>query len=409
MNGRVETRTLGCKVNFADTEAVLEALKTPAGGQPVEIIGTCCVTAEGEKQSRKEVRRALRRTGPEGRVFVTGCAARLDGDSFRRLGANVEVVAGEPAEVAGVINRLLGNEGRAAAMPADRPFRTRRFLKVQDGCARYCSYCLIPRVRGRPRGLPLGEAVELAKRRLDEGYAELVVNGINVGDWHSGTDRLPELLDRLAALDGLKRLRLSSIEPGHVTRMLLEVMGRHALIGRHLHIPLQSGDDRVLEAMGRPYDRAAFLKQVALARELLPEVNITTDAIVGFPAEDEAAFQATCGLVEEAGITRVHVFPYSLRPGAAAAAMGDPLPAPEKRRRGRLLRELAGRQGLAHRQRKVGRTSEVLLESRLASGYLGGYSLDYTRFEVEGGSPGEMVMVTGLAAGEEAVRGKVEP
>lgn len=409
MSGGMRTRTLGCKVNFADTEAVIEAVRAPAGGQPVEIIATCCVTAEGEKQSRKEVRRALRRAGSEGRVFVTGCAARLNADSFRRLGANVEVVAGEPAAVAGAINRRLGSDGPAATVMADRPLRTRRFLKIQDGCARRCSYCLIPRVRGEPRSLPAGEVVGLARRRLAEGCAELVINGINLGDWRSGAERLPELLDRLAVLEGLKRLRISSIEPGHVTRELLEVFNRHAVIGRHLHIPMQSGDDRVLRAMGRPCDRAVFLKQVELAREALPEINITTDAIVGFPSEDEEAFAATCRLVEEAGITRVHVFPYSVRPGAPAAALGDPVPPAGKRRRGRLLRELAARQGMAHRQRKVGRTSEVLLESRLASGYLGGYSLDYTRFEVEGGRPGELARVTGQAAGEEAVRGKVEP
>lgn len=406
MNAKIESHTLGCKVNFADTEAIVERLEA-GGDRPVSVIGTCCVTAEGEKQSRKEVRRALRRAGDGGRVFVTGCAARLNGEAFRELGDNVEVLVGEPEVVAGAINASLGVVEKDLTRATVTPARSRCFLKVQDGCARQCSYCVIPQVRGEPRSMPMAEVLKLARRRVAAGYQELVVNGINVGAWRDGSRRLPELLAGLAGLEGVRRLRLSSIELAHVSEDLLGVMRRQENIGRHLHIPLQSGDERVLAAMRRRYDGAAFMERVVMARELLPGVNITTDVIAGFPGEDEAAFSRTMELIGEAGFSRVHVFPYSVRPGAAAASLDDVVPAIEKRRRARLLRELSERQSLAHRQRKVGGASEVLLELRLVGGYHGGYSLDYTRFEVRGALPGAMVRVLAVAAGGKAVRGEV--
>lgn len=409
----IQTHTLGCKVNFADVQSVVERLNTDSSVQ-VAIIGTCCVTAEGEKQSRKEVRRASRQVGPDGNVFVTGCAARLKPDEFAGLAENVVVLTGEPDEIArGILEKLVDTPAvakeadiaqREAGVEADR---TRFFLKIQDGCANNCAYCVIPQVRGKPRSISAGELVETASRMVAAGYPEIVVSGINTGVWRDGGMDLASLMDRLAGIEGLKRLRLSSIEVNGVTPELLEVMQRHPVIGRHLHIPLQSGDDRVLAAMGRRYHAATFTAAVERAREALPDINLTTDAMVGFPGEDEKAAERTLWLVEDLGFSKIHVFMYSPRPGTAAAVLGDPVPVSVKKRRSRFLRYLSDRQQKAQRQRKVGIASEILLESPLAPGLHGGYSADYTRFIVEGGRPGELVKVTGEQVSDEGVMGKV--
>ena len=404
---KIHTHTLGCKVNFADVQSVLEKLDEKAS-TPAAIVGTCCVTAEGEKQSRKEVRRASREVGPDGNVFVTGCAARLKPDEFAGLAENVVVLSGEPDEVArGIIERL-GEDPAAVRQEVVTGDRTRFFLKIQDGCANNCSYCVIPQVRGKPRSLPAVELLDAASRMIAAGYPEIVVSGINAGAWRDDDMDLAMLMERLAGLDRLKRLRLSSIEVNGVTPALLEVMQQHPKIGRHLHIPLQSGDDRVLSAMGRRYHAASFRAAVERAREALPGVNLTTDAMVGYPVEDEKAAERTLWLLEDLDFSKVHVFMYSPRPGTAAAALGDPVPVSVKKRRSRFLRFFSDRQQKAHRQRKVGVASEILLESPLAPGLHGGYSEDYTRFIVEGGCSGELVRVIGENVSEEGVMGKVD-
>ena len=449
------THTLGCKVNFADTQSVAEQLLagevTCSGddraacqgnggmectnrgtGAPVEIVGTCCVTAEGEKQSRKEVRRALRRVGPEGRVFVTGCAARLAPEVFEAMGENVEAVAGEPAEAAAAIAARLGMGWPApavgeAALEHDsgavddggfrspegggkvdrRTRRTRFFLKVQEGCAGMCSYCVVPLVRGRPRSLPAAALQAEAAARVSGGFLELVATGINVGAYRDGPVRLPGLLAALAATPGLLRLRLSSIEATDVTPELVDVLAGNEVIGRHLHLPLQSGDDGVLADMGRCYRRADFAAAVARIREALPGVNLTTDVIVGYPAEDEAAFERTLEFVEEMGFSKAHVFTYSQRPGTRAAAQGDPVPPPEKKRRSLRLRRLSDRLGHAFRERKLGQVSEVLWESPLPSGGLGGYSSDYTRFTVPDAVTAPVGRVLAEAVTGDGIKGRL--
>lgn len=414
----IRTHTLGCKVNFADMQSVVERLDS-GSSMPVAIVGTCCVTAEGEKQSRKQVRRASRNVGTEGKVFVTGCAARLKPDEFAGLADNVVVLLGKPEEVArGIVDNLGGTgmmpQESAVALPEPgsleagaESHRTRFFLKVQDGCASNCSYCVIPQVRGKPASVPADELLATAGRMVAAGYPEVVVSGINAGSWRDGGMDLASLMEQLAGIEGLKRLRLSSLEVNGVTPPLLEMLERNPQIGRHLHIPLQSGDDRVLGAMGRRYKAADFSAAVERVRELLPEINLTTDAMVGFPAEDERAAERTLWLVEDLGFSKVHVFMYSPRPGTAAAALGDPVPVSVKKRRSRFIRFLSDRQQKLHMQRKVGIASEVLLESPLAPGLHGGYSDDYTRFIVRGGRTGELVKVIGEKVSGEGVMAEV--
>ncbi|MCL6106432.1 MAG: MiaB/RimO family radical SAM methylthiotransferase [Actinobacteria bacterium] len=399
-NSKPETisiSVLGCKVNYADTRAC--AGRLGAGTGPVELVGTCCVTAEGEKQSRKEVRRAVRRAGPAGKVFVTGCAARLAPEEFAALGANVIVIGETDMQAPGVIENGAFNPGRS---------RSRYFLKVQDGCGGGCSYCIVPLVRGRPRSVPAAGVLREAERRLAEGCRELVITGIDVGAWRDGAARLPRLMERLASVPGLTRLRLSSVEVGHVSDGLLNVIASHNLIGRHLHLPLQSGDDGVLKAMGRHYNRKEFLDRIKEIRAAVPGINLTTDAIVGFPGENSHAFDATLDLVAEAGFSKVHVFTYSPRPGTRAVLLGGQVAPAEKKRRGRRLRELSERQGNQHRQRKVGAIDEILLEREVAPRVWSGYSSDYTRFRVTGGGRrGDLVRVRAEAARNDCVEGQI--
>lgn len=412
----VDLRVLGCKVNFADA-AALAARLPETGAGPMALVGTCCVTAEGEKQSRQEVRRAARRVGPGGTVFVSGCAVRRNPERFKGLADNVVLVLDDPmaAPAAGEPLPQLSHKGAAAAAVAGQPAgsaahaaeRTRFFLKIQDGCANRCVFCVIPLVRGRPRSVPLSRILSEARSALAAGYPELVVTGINAGQWRDGGRRLPQLLDELAGLDGLLRLRLSSVEIGHVSDDLIEVMARRPVIGRHLHLPLQSGDDLVLRDMGRRYTAAEFSGRVRAAREALPGLNLTTDAIVGFPTENDIAFNHTMWLVEELGFSKVHVFSYSLRPGTAAERLGDRVPAAVKKRRSRFLRFLSDRQQQAHWQRKLGEVSEILLESGRGGESRGGYSSDYTRFLVSGSHGGELARVLAESVTGEGIAGKV--
>ena len=405
----MEVRALGCKVNFADTHAVagrleLEQRQGAVRGEetPVELVGTCCVTAEAEKQSRKEVRRAMARVGPAGRVLVTGCAARLAPESFRRLGGQVEVLGGDQATGLAAGGRAAAPESHAGASR-----RTRFFLKIQDGCASMCAYCVVPLVRGRPRSMPMDDVLDEAGNWVREGYPELVLCGINLGAWSDQGAALPELIGQLQKTPGLRRLRLSSIEATDVTPALLGAMAASAVVGRHLHLPLQSGDDGVLAAMGRRYTAAQFAGTVAAVRAALPGVNLTTDVMTGYPAEDRNAFERTLAFVEATGFSKVHVFTYSSRPGTKATALGDPVSAVEKQRRSRALRELSGRLGQAHRQRKVGRVSEILFESGKGPGQMSGYSSDYTRFVADGQTGAVLAPVLAESVSGEMIKGKI--
>lgn len=409
MNREIQTYSLGCKVNFADTQQTAENVSCGSEGI-VEIVGTCCVTAEGEKQSRKEVRRASRRVGPGGRVFATGCAATLDPATFKSIAENVEVVTGSPKEAARAISSFAAAEYGIRERPLSMPKngqRTRYFLKVQDGCSRHCSYCIIPSVRGKPVSLPAEDVLEIAAARIESGYREIVVAGINVGAYRNGGIGIPGVLERLAKLDGLKRLRLSSIEVASIDRQLLQVIADNPRIGRHLHIPLQSGDDMVLNSMRRSYDINLFLQKVQMVRDILPEINLTTDVIVGFPTEDAGRFENTMRFVEEVGFTKVHVFTYSPRPGTKAESMDDRVPKQEKKRRSRLLRELSDSLGRANRQRKVGQVEEILLEAHDGNGYFKGYSSDYTHFLVKGGSKHQLVMARGIKLDSSSVEARL--
>ncbi|MDX6472466.1 MAG: threonylcarbamoyladenosine tRNA methylthiotransferase MtaB [Gaiellaceae bacterium] len=390
-------RFLGCKVSHVDAHDVRERLLADGhverdDAADVAVVNTCCVTHEAVSKSRKEAARAAR---THRRVYVTGCGANLAADAFAGLPENVVVVAKRSEETP---EAVAGDVGAIGCVQADaRLDRVRAFVKVQDGCSFSCNFCVIPLVRGASRSRTADAVLGEIARRVQQGHREVVLTGINLGcyrDRAAGYD-LPALVRAAGATPGLERLRLSSIEINHVSEALVSALRDTQTVSRHLHVPLQSGDDGVLRAMGRRYSVATYLRRLA---PLQKEFNLTSDVIVGFPAEDERAFSATLDTVRAAGLTKVHVFPYSPRPGTATA-LDDPVTPQEKKERGARLREASHAACLARWRKKVGREDLVLVDRPGR-----GYGDDYTPWLVDDGKPvGALVPVRGAAVSAEGV------
>jgi threonylcarbamoyladenosine tRNA methylthiotransferase MtaB len=387
-------RFLGCKVSQTDAQEVRERLlrdgHTERGeAADVAVVNTCCVTHEAVRKSRQAVSRAAR---AHRRVYVTGCAANLGGDAFAGLPTNVKVVARPSEETAAFVARDVGAIG---CVQADaRLDRTRAFVKVQDGCSFSCNFCVIPLVRGRSRSRHASAVLAEIRRRVEQGHREVVLTGINLGcyrDREAGYT-LERLVREAGEIPGLARLRLSSIEINHVADDLVAALRETPTLARHLHVPLQSGDDRVLRAMARRYTSATYLRRL----EGLDDFNLTTDVIVGFPGEDDAAFERTLATVRAAGVTKVHVFPYSPRPGTRTERE-DTVPREVKKERSARLRAASHEACLRRWRTKIGREDLVLVDRPGR-----GYGDDYCPWLVDA-PVGELVRVRGAAVSEEGI------
>jgi threonylcarbamoyladenosine tRNA methylthiotransferase MtaB len=375
---------LGCKVSFADAQAVRERLLADGhaevkGAGDVAVVNTCCVTQEAVSKSRQAVSRAAR---THRRVYVTGCGANLEG-AFAETPENVIVIARPSEETPAVV---AGDVGAIGCVRAEaRLDRTRAFVKIQDGCSFSCAFCVIPLVRGGTRSRRAGAILAEIRRRVLHGHREIVLTGVNLGCFRDRAARftLARLVREVGEIPGVERLRLSSIEGA---------LRETPAVSAHLHVPLQSGDDGVLRAMGRRYTAAQYLAKV----ESFTDFNLTTDVIVGFPGEDEEAFGRTLRVVEQAGITKVHVFPYSPRPGTATAA-ADSVPVRVKRERSARLRALSHELCRRRWEAKLGTTDRVLVDRPGR-----GYGDDYTPWFVDA-AVGEMVRARAVALSEEGI------
>ncbi|MGI8605878.1 MAG: MiaB/RimO family radical SAM methylthiotransferase [Gaiellaceae bacterium] len=388
---------LGCKVSHTDAQALRERLAADghtesAGETDVAVVNTCCVTHEAVRKSRQAARRAARRSGT---VYVTGCAANL-GRALAGLPGNVRVVSLLGEETAEQVSADVGVLGCTnAAIGLDR---VRAFVKIQDGCSFSCGFCVIPQVRGVSRSRPAKTVLAEIRKRVEQGHREVVLTGVNLGCYrdreHGYT--LAALVREAGQTPGLARLRLSSIEVNHLGDELIAALEETLIVSRHLHVPLQSGDDRVLREMGRRYDVQTYLRRVAKAEGF----NLTTDVMVGFPAEDDEAFEGTLAAVAAAGITKVHVFPYSPRPGTRTAE-ADPVPLAVKKERSARLRRASVE---ACRRRWHARLGEedVVLVDRPGRGYAD----DYTPWLVAG-QVGTLVRARARAVAEEGIVGVV--
>lgn len=381
---------LGCKLNQAENEALARQL-AGAGCRIVSsveeadiyILNTCSVTHVADSKCRHLLRLAHRRN-PTARLVAIGCYAEQSAPELAQI-EGVSLVLGNEAKQdavrhlteAGYITEHGPNGHRCEGD------RTRAFVKIQDGCQSFCTYCVVPLVRGTEKSLPADEIVDEIKARVADGYKEVVLTGTKVGTYNSEGTRLSGLLERILAETGVERLRLSSIQPQEINPELLELW-QDGRLCPHFHLSLQSGSDSVLARMRRRYGTASYRQVVSQIREAVPDVAITTDVIVGFPGEIEAEFQDSFNFCREMGFARIHVFTYSPRRGTVAAQMSDQIPAKAKKERGQRMLALAKESLESYNRTFLGRIMPVLWENKAGSiwsGHTGNYIKVFTESE----------------------------
>ncbi|MBE6304103.1 MAG: tRNA (N(6)-L-threonylcarbamoyladenosine(37)-C(2))-methylthiotransferase MtaB [Bacteroidales bacterium] len=395
--------TLGCKLNFAETSTIERTLqeagiRTARRGEQADIciINSCAVTQEAEKKCRQAIHKLIRRH-PGAYVVVTGCYAQL---SPEKLAAEegVDVVLGidKKGDVLRHLGSLQKREGagewfvqptkdvRRFVPSCSRGDRTRYFLKVQDGCDYFCTYCTIPYARGRSRNPQIADLVAQARKAADEGGREIVITGVNIGDFGKTTgESFVSLVKALDAVEGIDRYRISSIEPNLITDEIIEYISSSRSFMPHLHIPLQAGSDEVLKLMHRRYDTAFFAEKIATVRRLLPDAFIGVDVIVGTRGETDELFQKAYDFIKSLDISQLHVFSYSERPGTQALKIDGAVAPAEKQRRSRMLIELSEEKRIAFYERFIGREATVLFEKPRPEAPMGGFTENYIRVETE--------------------------
>ena len=370
-----------------------------AWGKPTDllVLNTCSVTAEAERTCRYVIRKTLRHS-PEAFVAVTGCYAQTGAHQLRTI-PGIDLIVGNqfksalpsflpPPELLRkqpspeVLHTRTLSRDEFVLPEFGESEATRALLKIQDGCNVMCSFCLIPFARGHERSRRLDDILVEAESHAAGGHRELVLTGVNIGQFYSQGVDLAGLIDRLDAIDGIERIRLSSIEPTTVTQRLLDRMGVSRKLCPYLHVPLQSGDDTVLASMNRPYKVGSFLSLIDRAMESVPGVALGTDLMVGFPGESEHAFQHTVDLCDRLPFSYFHVFTYSKRPGTAAAKMSQDIPAEVARQRAQTLAELSRQKRLAFAERWIGASVSVLFEGGRSDGLRLGTTTHYLKVGV---------------------------
>lgn len=345
------------------------------------VINTCTVTAKADKDSLYAVKRS-RRDNPGALIVVTGCGAK---EAEQIPGANTVIPGTDKKRIISILKQgfpeLIGKSCGSSAGEAITSFqgRTRAFLKIQDGCDNFCSFCKVSLVRGAPASKPLEQAAAEARALVANGYGEIVLTGICLGKYRDNGQGLVDVIGSLERIPGLRRIRLSSIEAVYVTAALVEKMRACGKLCPHLHIPLQSGDDGVLRQMNRRYSRGQFLKIVRDLKRRIPGFAFTTDVIVGFPGETEAAFRKTLETIEALNPLKVHVFPFSSREGTRAALFPGQIAREEVKRRAGLMAEAGRRESAVFKEQFLGAEMEVLVEGRFGSrpGYWQGFTGNY--------------------------------
>ncbi len=400
---KIALTTLGCKLNYAET-ATYERGFLSAGWEVVPwtaqadvyLINTCAVTETAEKKSRNLIRRA-HKTAPEARIVVTGCYAQLRKEQLLALDGVWKVFGAD--EKKGIVSLLSGRgwpEVSEPMPPSTSVFgayssgeeRTRAFLKVQDGCDNFCAYCTVPYARGRSRNIPICEVVEMARDIAAQGVKEIVLTGVNTGDFgRTSGESFLDLLKALNAVEGIERYRISSIEPNLITPEIVDWIASGTKFQRHFHIPLQSGSDTLLRRVGRRYDTALFASRIDYIRQAMerpgePKVFFGIDVIVGLPGETEELFQETYTFLKERiRPAFIHVFPYSRRPGTRAAEWKDQVQDSLKTERVARLEALCEELHSAFVSAHQGMRGTVLWESSVKNGLMGGYTGNYIRVE----------------------------
>ena len=387
--------TLGCKLNYAETstyergfkEAGLEVVPWQQKAD-IYLVNTCSVTATSDSKSRNLIRK-VHRVNPSARIVVTGCSAQLRREEIERISGVTRVFGAEEKSL--VVSETL-HGGAVPGTDIPRVFgaystgeRTRSFLKVQDGCNNFCKYCTVPYARGRSRNIPISECVENVRKIASEGIKEIVLTGVNTGDFGRTTgESFLDLLKALNDVDGIERYRISSIEPNLITEEIVDWIASGTKFQPHFHIPLQTGADSQLEAMGRHYDTAFFRGRIDYIRSRMeapgrPKVFFGIDVMVGLPGESEELFLQTKEFIESVKPAFIHVFPYSKRPGTPAASMPGQVSEEEKKSRVAVLEELCTRLHEEFVEENRGVDEKVLFESACKDGMMEGYTGNYIR------------------------------
>lgn len=412
--------TLGCKVNQYETQAMRKLMEEAGyetgefsagfadvdGGQLVLVINSCTVTGESDRKLRQLLRRC-RRDNPHAVIVLTGCMPQAFPEAAEQF-LEADIVLGNAARqsLPEQVGRFLSLGQRIVEIPAHgqafeslaiREFqgRTRAFVKIEDGCNRFCSYCIIPYARGRVRSRPLPELRTELAALAEHGYREAVLVGINLTAY--GQDlglTLADAVEAACAIPGLQRIRLGSLEPDFLTPAVIRRLAAQPKLCPQFHLSLQSGCDETLRRMNRRYTAADYAEVCRQLREAFPGCALTTDVMVGFPGEDENEFAASCRFVEEIGFSRVHIFAYSRRPGTPASTAAGQVSAAEKAARSHRLAAICERSREVFERRQIGTETEVLLETRMTDGYIEGYTATYLPVRVKTRrQPGELLRV----------------
>lgn len=422
--------TFGCKLNFAETSTVARIFadhgisRVQKGDTPdIVVVNTCSVTELADKKCRQAIRGFVKRY-PEATVIVTGCYAQLKSEEVAAIDG-VDIVAGNDRKhllIDYLEKWIRDRESARMVTPTkeidvftpscSRGDRTRYFLKVQDGCDYYCSYCTIPMARGRSRSPRVADLVGQARRVAEEGGREIVLTGVNIGDFGKGGDEtFFDLIRALDTVDGIERYRISSIEPNLLTEPMIEWVATSRRFMPHFHIPLQSGDDEVLRLMRRRYDTSLFRSRVEAIRRAMPHAFIGVDLIVGARGETTERFESSRRFVESLDISRLHVFPYSERPGTRALDIDGIVSQEEKHRRAAAMIALSEAKLLDFSRQFVDTTRDLLVEHLRDDGTMAGFTDNYLRVEIapDPSLANRIVSVrlTGVAADGEHLRGEV--
>ena len=401
--------TLGCRVNQYDTDA-MRGLFIQSGYTPVDfeekadiyVINTCSVTNMGERKSRQLIRKA-KRTNEDAYIIVTGCYAQLAPEAIATIdGVNLVIGTNNRHRVVELVEQLESTEKQISivrnimeqATFEEMPLygneidKARAFMKIQEGCNNYCTFCIIPYTRGKLKSRRVEDIVKEAKRLVEHGYHEIVLTGIHLGNYGIELLEKPNLAHVVKALleiPGLERIRLGSIESVEVSEELVDLMAKDPRFCTHLHLPLQAGSDHILKLMNRHYNLQEFKDLIARLRSRIPGLAITTDIIAGFPGETDEDFEETMRTVEEIGFTHIHAFPYSKREGTPAATMEDQVPEAVKKTRVALLNSL-GQKGLQKfAEQMIGKPAEILIE-REEDGYYLGFTNEYIHGKIKKGT-----------------------
>jgi threonylcarbamoyladenosine tRNA methylthiotransferase MtaB len=421
---RVAFHTLGCKLNFTETSTIARKL-IDEGYNRVEfedtadiyVINTCSVTGVADKKCRQVVKKTIKKT-PEAYIIVVGCYAQLKPEEITLIpGVDLVLGTNEKFNIASYIKRIEKTDHKevySCESVVNSDFipsyslsdRTRSFLKVQDGCDYPCSYCTIPLARGASRNQSISDCVEQAKRIADAGIKEIVITGVNIGDFGRSTgESFYDLLKALVEVEGVERYRISSIEPNLLTDEIIQLVAASSKILPHFHIPLQSGCNNTLRLMRRRYNRELFADRLEKVRSNIDDAGIGADIIVGFPGETEEDFQATRDFLEDCDLSYIHVFTYSQRSNTPAAEMPNQVPAEVKTFRSKILQRLSERKRLEFNRRSTGKSYNVLWEAVDENGVISGFTENYIRVikQSSGASTGTISRITLLAMDENGI------